>query len=744
MATVPRTPSLSVAPSAAPNVQLQNANTAELTTIGDRQAQQFGQALGGAGTELTRIDAVQQRLADEAGKRADLLRIDDAVNQGQEAAIRLRADPKDGYLTKTGAAALPQDGVALTDRFATKLDVEFDRIEGTLSNDRQRELWRTKKQTLRNQFLDNALSHEGQQIKTYEASVNEATGSQASEMISQLPQNPASVRLHTYRLQASIMGGVDPDTGAFVPGLAQRSGKSAAWAQEEAGKAVSGAYVNAINGLIDRGDLTGAENFRKTYAGSIRASDLLRINNTLQTQVDQRTAQAFAGQIWSRAQPAIQPNDVDRAFNLVINTESGGRQLDDKGAPLTSPKGAIGIAQVMSDTAKAAAKRMGVEWDENRYRTDAAYNKALGRNEFEYQLKSFDGDVAKSLAAYNAGPRWVKEAEQRAAKAPEGSEQANWLWQLNNDGRDPKNRLETQNYVAKNMAVYASGGGAPAKPTLADVHAEADRALGPNASPLVRKTVMDQLTGKFHEQEAAFKQRGDEAVAQGYRELDANGGNVATMSPKTRAAITQYAPGKLDELMAFAGKVATGTPIATDWNAYADLRAMASTNPQQFAKVNLQAHFTKLAPAQREQLIDLQTKASDPKSVPDIASLDAQLGNAHDLLKLGTSDQEKKGKFDSAVTTQLAAAQAEKGSKLTYDERQKVIDRMMVPGDVPGAWFGTTTKKLYEVTGTEAASKFSPTPPPAEKEKIEAAFKRAGRAYTDADVTRLYRQKVGL
>jgi hypothetical protein len=70
---------------------------------------------------------------------------------------------------------------------------------------------------------------------------------------------------------------------------------------------------------------------------------------------------------------------------------------------LTSPKGAIGPAQVMPGTAPYAAKLAGLPFDEHRYRTDAAYNEALGRAYYAEQLRTF-GDPAMAAAAYNAGP----------------------------------------------------------------------------------------------------------------------------------------------------------------------------------------------------------------------------------------------------------------------------------------------------------------------------------------------------
>jgi soluble lytic murein transglycosylase len=102
----------------------------------------------------------------------------------------------------------------------------------------------------------------------------------------------------------------------------------------------------------------------------------------------------------------------DELFNKLIHQESRGNQFGRNGQPLTSPKGAVGVAQVMPDTAPEAARLAGLEWSAWRYRNDATYNKALGRAYLDSQLDKYDGNHVLALAAYNAGPgsvdRWLK------------------------------------------------------------------------------------------------------------------------------------------------------------------------------------------------------------------------------------------------------------------------------------------------------------------------------------------------
>lgn len=104
---------------------------------------------------------------------------------------------------------------------------------------------------------------------------------------------------------------------------------------------------------------------------------------------------------------------VDPVFSRLLHQESRGRQFGANGKPLTSPKGAVGVAQVMPSTAPEAARMAGIEWNEWRYRNDATYNTRLGRAYYETQLEKYNGNHVLALAAYNAGPKRVDNWVQR-------------------------------------------------------------------------------------------------------------------------------------------------------------------------------------------------------------------------------------------------------------------------------------------------------------------------------------------
>jgi len=75
-----------------------------------------------------------------------------------------------------------------------------------------------------------------------------------------------------------------------------------------------------------------------------------------------------------------------------------------------SPKGAIGIMQIMPDTAEWILKQDdfgNITTQQAGKRADAGIR--LGAWYLKELLRQFDGDMVKSLAAYNAGPGKVKQ-----------------------------------------------------------------------------------------------------------------------------------------------------------------------------------------------------------------------------------------------------------------------------------------------------------------------------------------------
>jgi len=96
--------------------------------------------------------------------------------------------------------------------------------------------------------------------------------------------------------------------------------------------------------------------------------------------------------------PAAGPVSPE-TFARMQQAESGGRDFDAQGRPLTSPKGAMFANQVMPAT--AASPGFGVR--PAQAQTPEEYNR-VGQEYYQALLKKYNGDERAAAAAYNAGP----------------------------------------------------------------------------------------------------------------------------------------------------------------------------------------------------------------------------------------------------------------------------------------------------------------------------------------------------
>ena len=111
-------------------------------------------------------------------------------------------------------------------------------------------------------------------------------------------------------------------------------------------------------------------------------------------------------------QPYTPPQAPQGVFGNMIQAESGGNQYNPQGGILTSPKGAIGIAQVMPAT--GANPGYGIAPATPQELATPQGNLQFGQRYFEGMFNHFGQDPEKAAAAYNAGPGTVEKAMQIA------------------------------------------------------------------------------------------------------------------------------------------------------------------------------------------------------------------------------------------------------------------------------------------------------------------------------------------
>nr|WP_282959184.1 transglycosylase SLT domain-containing protein [Azoarcus sp. L1K30] len=382
--------------------------------------------------------------------------------------------------------------------------------------------------------------------------------------------------------------------------------------------------------------------------------------------------------------PKLRTSEIDRAFNVAVGTESNGKQFDANGQPLTSSAGAIGIAQVMPDTAPEAAKLAGLAWDEKRYRTDADYNYAIGKAYFAEKLRENSGDLAKAYAAYNAGQGRLQEGMK---KAREEGDSAAWLDYM---------PAETRDYVTKNMKEYGAGGGAHQRPTLADMKAELRAHPQIAGNPARLRAAESALESQFKDIEAAAKQMEDDATDAAYKALYQNGGRMEQLPVDVRAKI----PGdKLNAVMNFAQSIAKNGGATHDPKAWAqivslprsDLAAMTPAKfYEQFRPVLDDAHLEKgyalIADAQgnaTDKHLDIITTASRIKQAAIEGGILPATGKANDKEVLSFAQ------FERVVDERVRQfEQVDLGGKrkANSQELQQIVDRTMLDKVYVAEW----------------------------------------------------------
>ncbi len=108
----------------------------------------------------------------------------------------------------------------------------------------------------------------------------------------------------------------------------------------------------------------------------------------------------------------------------------------------SSSAGARGLLQLMPRTAKQVAQKIEMHYDKSLLLHDPEYNLRLGTAYLTEMLRTYDGCYVLALAAYNAGPRRVK----------------NWLGQYGDPRSEEINSVdwieripynETRNYIQR-------------------------------------------------------------------------------------------------------------------------------------------------------------------------------------------------------------------------------------------------------------------------------------------------------
>ncbi|WP_420997593.1 transglycosylase SLT domain-containing protein [Cupriavidus sp. 30B13] len=710
MPRVPTYDSPQVQPQGLPGARVEAAPVQLAVNAANDQAAQLNRATSQLADTTFNIGLDMQR-------QANALRVDDALNQAREAAMRLTFDKTDGYTNIKGRDALERaSGQPLSDEYSTNLNKAFSDISAGLGNDAQRLAFQQRANDLATQFRGQVMQHENQEFKTYALSTGEGIIATRQREIGLNYNNPALVNDAVTSIRAQAYN------------IAKLTGKSAEWAETQARAAASNAHLIALGAALENNDPVYADAYLKKYAKDMDANDILRANGLITKQLDAQIGTATGATVMAKAMPSLQPTDAARLTNLVMGAESRGQRYGADGQLLTSPKGAKGEMQVLDTTNKDPG--FGVRPAQD----DSPDERArVGRDYLQAMLQKYNGNVGQALAAYNAGPGAVDKAIQQAAGAGDrfrAAQQGDWLAYL------PQ---ETQKYVGGIMRSYSAGGGAPQKPTEAELKAQV-RATIPEWQTDRIKAAENVISKQFTEYQQATRQREDEAVAAAQSALIANGGQFSDLPLAIRSKLP---PGKYDDVMGFADRIAKGQAPQTDWSLYYTLK----NDPAVLGGVNLMALRDKLADSEFKQLTNEQQDVRQGKT-QDTTNLRTGRDYLNQFMREAGIDPTPKdddkagaavvGRIWNSFEQRVRAQETNLGRKLRPEEMKQEAAALFTAVEVNRTFWNKT------LPAAAVAADQALVVPDRDRDQITQALRAAGKPVTDQAIQDLYRRAKGV
>jgi len=430
-------------------------------------------------------------------------------------------------------------------------------------------------------------------------------------------------------------------------------------------------------------------------------------------------------------------------------------QAESSGDPdAVSPKGAIGLAQVMPETAQEIAEELG---DKTFLQLDATQRSAYlrrkdvslryGAHYLNKMLKRYGGDLEAALIAYNAGPgnadKWVEAGRNyEALPKPE----------------------ETKPYVEKIFGLLGSDGSAPptvgrrGKPEAAMISSlEANpvfQSLPVDQQNTVRENVRRQYRQQLEEQERldivagtrsvvdyAVENYSDPEVAREYlrekiqdplaledgfalldkeiagRKQREEDRKTEMFKSSANKVIELRDAGKTNEALAAIPrdldaedreklrKLALDGPATTD-NAKVegDLWAISYRDPEAFKAVDLTKYRGDLTQETLEKFAKVQEDLKKPGETTSIRTVGSMLDNYYEELGIKSSKDENdiraRNAIERQVGNQILTLEKQLGRKAEMNEIQEVLDTTFMTFSTPGDWWGSNQNSLKDVLGT--------------------------------------------
>jgi hypothetical protein len=714
-----------------PDAKLASLNP-DAGTAADQAVAGLGDTVQKGADQLTDTALQLQQTKDQADAY-------NAVNQMDAAKRNILFGPQ-GYYSLQG-----KDAVDAYQPTLDKLNALQKQYAGTLNNPFAQQVYNQTSSYMLNREMDSMAQHSAQETITYRnGSIN--------GMIDSAVQNGALNYNNPTMTDAAIHTSID---GARQ--LAQSEGLSPDATQDLVTKSTSQAAAAILDAAMAK-DPVAASKLYDQYnsAGYLDAATSVEVGSRIRRATMPGVIADISDGVLGIGHTFISSDQANRQWQV----ESGGHQFGADGQPLTSPKGAVGVAQLLPDTAKMVAQQHGIPFDPVKLANDPDYNKSLGTFYMNDLMAKFNGNYPVALAAYNAGPnnpgvmhyaatgdmsqlppetlKYVEDIAGPSLSSPQPSAVG-----MNMDDLGAKLPALMQQASDAATAMY------PDQPDAGDQAAQ--RVLADYSK---RKQAYDDAqSGSFNIVQSVIMQNKFTDPGQ----VQAMGGDVATayadLDPEHQRSVLALMKNNIP------GQDTKWTPQGQQ--TIDQLRGLYYTNPQAFAKVNLLSpQMLNLIP--QDQISELsnlqaQTASAGARGISP-SDMDGALGYVAPMLvsagvgvKAGKIDKDDAGyqQFAGVFGQDVEAFYAKNNRMPDVSDLRAITQRLLVQGTVAGSggmFFGPKATRLYQQEGAGGdISKFQADIPGPALQAINTAYAKqnGGRLPDVATATQIYLSTLG-
>ena len=680
-----------------PQIQNRGLSAPQTQTVTERSlAADIANPLGQAALQIT--EKVQQD--------ADTASLVEAESQLSKWKLNTMFNPEGGVYNRKGKNALN-----ITNETLPQFDQQADQIGNTLTNDRQRARWKeiTTRQRL---SLDSELNrYEFGERQNYYDEADKASLEASQTGALAYYNNPEQVAYYQNKASAVLVS------------AGNRKGLPPEAIELEVQKNNSAIAAGVVNRLaVD--DPMAAQQFYAKNAGYMTPEDQIQIQKTLGSSVRKQLAYKAGDALYATGTLGTESLPA-----LIAQAESGGN------AAAVSPKGALGLMQLMPETAKEMAGELGIPYDEGRLLADPQYNMALGTAYIEKMRDRYQGDNALALAAYNAGTgnvdKWIKEfGDPRTGEIS----QEEWIKKIPFE--------ETRNYTGKIMAKLEQP--EPGSATYARAIKQANKIEDPELRDLTVARIEDLKKAQDLEDRALFDQAAETVQAAGYSAVDPR--LLARLSPEDEQKLRKLdadirkgvdpvtVPEKLEEFLGMPTAQLAELSLTRDIQPY--------LSPSDFGKVTTAWKAAKKGDKVTQEALKAEQGAV--KTVMNLAGI--KFGTSADAQS--PANINNRLQFENRYNTLRDAFVRNNGKDPSPQEAQKIAEQLLIEVKLSGSGrFFDDRMPLWQVKPEKAASAYidaedidlntlSPTDRQAAVEKLNAS----GIQISDETMTEAYLQ----